>query len=174
VSLIDSGYADSVVVDFCRQWDVGVWPIKGDNQTLTTKGIKSFNASKTKTGDLLYVITVNHYKDRIAPVLRRTWRPEEGIQRPYTFNAPVDTTDDELKELTREYKIEKKFPNGRKVYEWHRPHGADNELWDLIVYGHASVEIVAQQVCMEHFEMESVDWTGFWELCRSGIFYEKK
>jgi phage terminase large subunit GpA-like protein len=171
VSLIDSGYAESVVVDFCRQWAGGVWPIKGDNQTLTTKGIKSFSASKTKTGELLYVITVNHYKDRIAPVLRRTWRPDEGIQRPYTFNAPVDMTDDELKELTREYKIEKKFPNGRKVYEWHRPHGADNELWDLIVYGHASVEIIAQRICMEEYELDAVDWQRFWDYCRTGVFW---
>jgi len=172
VSLVDSGYAESVVVDFCRQWSNGVWPIKGNTQTLTDKSIKSFKASKTNTGELLYVITVNHYKDRIAPVLRQTWRPEEGIQRPYTFNAPVDTTDDELKELTREYKIEKKFPNGRKVYEWHRPNGADNELWDLIVYGHASVEILAWIILVHEHQMETVDLGQFWEYCKTGSFYD--
>jgi phage terminase large subunit GpA-like protein len=176
VHLIDSGWAESVVLDFCRQWSAErcVWPIKGDKNDISDKGITNFKESKAKTGDLLYVIKVNHYKDRIAPILGRPWRTEKGIQRPYTFNAPADTTDDEIKELTKEWKREKKLANGRIAgYEWHRPHGADNELWDLLVYGHASVEILAWLICVKNYKMETVDWPQFWEYCKTGVFWQE-
>lgn len=171
ISLIDARFATSVVVDFCQQWDFGVFPIMGRNRPAKFQKIDAFAESKTKLGEFYYAITVDLYKDRIAPVLQRMWRPEEGPQRPYTFNAPMDTTDDELKELTREYKIEEKLPNGQKNYRWHRPHRADNELWDLLVYGHASVEILAWLICLKHYELETMDWFQFWEYCKQGAFF---
>ena len=104
-------------------------------------------------------------------MLRRNWRHEEGVQDEYTFNAPVDTTGDELRELTREIKKEKELPSGLKVWVWYRPGGAPQELWDLMVYGHASVEILAWSVCIKYFEAEQVDLPRFWQLCEVDQLY---
>ena len=104
-------------------------------------------------------------------MLRRNWRPDEGPQDEYTFNAPVDTTDDELRELTREVKKKKTLPNGQEEWIWHRPGGAPQELWDLMVYGHAQVEILAWMMCVQHFEVEAVDWQWFWNILEEQKIY---
>lgn len=166
MSLIDARYNTDVVLGFCSQWPAWVYPIMGTERSANTKTIQPFRQSKTKSGYPYFLIMVDDYKDRNAPALRRRWRPEHGIQRPYTFNAPTDATDDEIKELTREYRKEIDPGNSRKGYKWHRPHGADNELWDLLNYGHASVDILAWIVC-EHYGLETVDLQAFWEYCKS-------
>lgn len=172
MTLVDAawGEATATVIEFCQQWETGVYPFMGRDRPVKATDIEPFRESRTKSGAFYFKIVVDHYKDRIAPALRRRWRPEQGIQRPYIFNAPTDTTDDEIKELTREYKREK-TTNGVKGYEWHRPHGAKNELWDLLVYGHASVEILAWWVCVKHYQLEGVDWSQFWEYCKGGVFW---
>jgi phage terminase large subunit GpA-like protein len=166
LTFIDASWSTPTVVDFCKQWQSGVYPIMGRERPSKAQSIKEFAEFRTQAGTIGYRILVDHYKDRIAPALRRDWRPEQGTQPDYQFNAPLDTTDAELKELTREYRREKLHPNGTVTYYWHRPHGADNELWDLMVYGHASVEVMAWMVCVQHFQEETVDWPRFWDYVR--------
>jgi len=106
---------------------------------------------------------VDHYKDRIAPVLRREWTEDSGPQNAYHFNAPLDMTDAQIKELTVESRREQTDSQGNTTYTWYRPGNARNELWDLLVYGHAAVEILAWSLCIKQFELETIDWERFWE-----------
>jgi hypothetical protein len=46
---------------------------------------------------------------------------------------------------------------------WYRPGNAKNELWDLFSYGQAGVEIIAYGVCIQQFELETIEWDRFWE-----------
>lgn len=173
LTFVDASWATATVVDFCAEWEAGVCPIMGRDRPAKAQTIKEFAEFTTQAGTVGYRILVDHYKDRIAPVLRRgMWRPEEGKQDKYTFNAPLDTTDDELRELTREVKKPKKLPNGQEVWVWHRPSGAAQELWDLMVYAHASVEVLAWAVCVKQFGLDAVDWLQFWEYCKQGVFYD--
>ena len=144
------------------------------NPNRSSKRIKEFQEFTTQSGTVAYNINVDYYKDRLAPVLRRNWRPDEGPQDEYTFNAPVDASDEELRELTREVKKKKTLPNGLEVWVWYRPGGAPQELWDLMVYGHASVEILAWSVCIKHFEEEQIDWPRFWKLAEDNQLYFKE
>jgi phage terminase large subunit GpA-like protein len=80
-------------------------------------------------------------------------------------------TDRQLKELTVETRREKKDDRGNTTYFWHRPGNAQNELWDLLVYGHAAVEILAWQICVRHFELETVDWPRFWDYIDTHELY---
>ena len=96
-------------------------------------------------------------------MLRREWVEDAGQQKRYHFNAPVDLGDKELKELTAEVRREKQDENGNVSYYWHRPGNARNELWDLLVYGNAAVEIIAWSICIQHFELETIDWPQFWD-----------
>jgi phage terminase large subunit GpA-like protein len=163
LTLIDAGYANDTVTSFCADYAGGVYPILGRDRPAKNQAIKEFAEFNTQAGTIGYKILVDHYKDRIAPVLRREWVQESGPQNRYHFNAPVDISDKQLKELTVETRREKTDDKGQTVYYWHRPGNARNELWDLLVYGHAAVEILAWSICIQHFELETVDWPKFWD-----------
>lgn len=163
LTLIDAGYAHDTVISFCADYVHAVYPILGRDRPSKTQTIKEFASFETQLGTTGYRIIVDHYKDRIAPVLRREWHPENGQQDPYHFNAPVGTTDAQIKELTVETRREKIDASGNVSYEWHRPGNARNELWDLLCYGHAAIEIYAWSVCIKQFELKTVDWPKFWD-----------
>ena len=96
-------------------------------------------------------------------MLRREWLEEAVEQKQYHWNAPVDLPDKPLKELTAEIRREKKDDKGNSSYEWYRPGNARNELWDLSVYAHAGAEILAWNICVGHFELDTIDWPRFWD-----------
>ena len=166
-TVVDAGYSNDTVCNFCGDYESGVYPILGRDRAAKNQTIKEFAPFTTQVGTTGYRILVDHYKDRLAPVLRRDWVSESGTQGFYHFNAPVDITDKQLKELTVESRREKTDENGNTVHYWHRPNAAKNELWDLLVYGHASVEVWAWDICVQHFELDSVNWGEFWAYASS-------
>lgn len=159
---IDAGYCAATVSAFCGQYASGVYPIIGRDSPAKKQRIREFDEYKTQSGVTGYRILVDHYKDRLAPVLRREWVDEGGEQNHFHFNVPIDATDKQLRELTKEIRREKINELGVVTYEWYRPGNARNELWDLLVYGHALVEILAWQVCIRYYEMDQIDWEKFW------------
>lgn len=171
ITLIDAGYANATVTTFCSEYETGVYPILGRDRPAKNQTIKEFSEFKTQQGTIGYRILVDHYKDRLATVLRREWTEDGGPQSRYHFNAPIDTTDKELQELTVEVRREKVTENGVVTYYWHRPGNARNELWDLLCYGHAAVEILAWAVCIQHFELDTIDWEQFWNYIEGEQLY---
>ena len=165
---VDAGYSNATVVSFCSDYESGVVPILGRDRPGKNQSIKEFGEFSTTLGTVGYKIVVDHYKDRLAPVLRREWTEDQGDQPAYHFNAPVNMPDAALKELTKEVRRKKVDPNtGVVSYYWHRLGSANNELWDLLVYGNASVEIIAWNICVQQFELETVDWSQFWDYAES-------
>jgi phage terminase large subunit GpA-like protein len=174
LTLIDASYSTDTVVGFCGAYASGVYPVLGRDRPAKAQRISEFAEFTTQSGTIGYRIFVDHYKDRLAPVLRREWHEQDGIQRRYHFNAPVDLTDDALKELTIEQRREKRDAAGVVSYYWHRPGNARNELWDLLVYGHAAVEIIAWNICVKHFELETVNWPEFWQFMLEQLMTAQK
>lgn len=162
-TVIDSSAYTNTVVGFCSDYGSNVWPIMGKSQISKASRVKEFAPFKTQAGTTGYTILVDYYKERLGQALRREWIEDAGTQQPWHFNAPVDTTDAQLKELTVETRREKRDDKGNVSHEWHRPGNARNELWDLLVYGHALVEILAWKICVEYYELETIDWPKFWE-----------
>ncbi len=171
ITLIDAGYANDTVTTFCADYSSGVYPILGRDRPGKNQTIKEFSEFTTQAGTTGYKITVDHYKDRLAPVLRREWLEETGPQNAYHFNAPIDIPDKHLKELTVEIRQKKTDAKGHESYVWHRPGNARNELWDLLGYCHAGVEILAWAVCIQHFKLETIDWQRFWEYLEVDQLY---
>ena len=171
LTLIDAGFANATVTSFAAQWASGVFPILGRDRTARMQKIQEFREFKTQAGYTGFKILVDHYKDRMAPVLRRDWSEERGEQKPYHFNAPIDISDKALKELTKEAKREKIDERGNRIMYWYRPGNARNELWDLLVYGQASVEIIAWSICTQQFGLETIDWPDFWNYLEQGQFF---
>jgi phage terminase large subunit GpA-like protein len=97
-----------------------------------------------------------------------------GLQPQGFFNAPLDVTDKQLKELTVEVKRERiEKTTGKRVgFEWHRPKGADNELWDCLVYANAALDLVAWNFTVGQLELEFTNWTLFYDRCEEGMFYD--
>jgi phage terminase large subunit GpA-like protein len=171
LTLVDAGYAHSTVTEFCAAYSEGVYPILGRERPSKSQKIREFAPFKTQKGTCGYNITVDHYKDRLAPVLRREWSENAGRQKVYHFNAPADIKDKALKELTVEIRSEKLDAHGNLTQYWHRPGNVANELWDLLVYGHAAVDILAWSICIQHFELETIDWHRFWDYIESEKLY---
>lgn len=171
LTLIDAGYANDTVVTFCSDYAEGVYPILGRERPAKNQTIKEFAEFKTSLGTIGYRILVDHYKDRNSLALRRDWYEEQGLQRVYHFNAPLNATDKQLKELTVERRVEEQDDRGNTVFKWHRPGNAPNELWDLLGYGHAGVEIFAWLICIQHFELDNVDWAVFWDYIQNDRLY---
>jgi phage terminase large subunit GpA-like protein len=172
LTLIDSGFRADDVYRFAEEYVAGVYPVKGRDDSTRNARDREFSDFKTPMGTMAYGIFVGFYKDRWSAALRRSW-DGLGLQPQGHFNAPVDTTDKQLKELTVEVKREKieKTTGKRLGFEWHRPGGADNELWDLIVYNNAALDLVAHDVCIRQQEMAFVNWVYFYERCSEGLFF---
>lgn len=169
ITFIDAGYANERVVNFCEEYAAGVYPVLGRERPAKSQRIKEFAEFETQSGTRGYRILVDHYKDRLGPVLRREWSRDSGPQKRYHFNAPQNISDKQIKELTAEKRMEKIDANGHKSYYWHRPSGVRNELWDLLVYGHAAVEVLAVAICRETWGLDSVDWARFWDFMEARL-----
>lgn len=164
LTLIDSGYRADDVYTFCSEYASAVFPVKGRDATQAAN-LREFSEFKTPNGQVGYGVTVDFYKDRLSSALRRSW-DGVSLQPPGHFNAPLDATDKQLKELTVETKREKvDNKTGQRLgFFWHRPSGADNELWDCLVYGSAGLDLIAHDVCVKQLERESVNWHEFFSI----------
>ncbi len=162
--LIDAGYRGDTVYRFAAQYEFGVYPIRG-RETPQAAGIKEFSDLKTPTGMQAFGISVDVYKDRWSTALLAHW-DGMGLQPEGHFNAPLDADDKQLKELTVESRHEKiDDKTGKRLgWFWHRPSGAANELWDLLVYNSCALDLLAWDHC-EGLEMDHTDWALFFDDC---------
>lgn len=167
LTLIDSSYRTDTVYRFTAEYMAGVFPVKGRDAPPKSAQIKEFSSFSTPMGTTAYGLTVDLYKDRWSASLRRSW-DGVSVQPDGHFNAPVDATDQQLKELTVETKREKiEKATGKRVgFEWYRPSGAANELWDLLIYNNAALDLIAWDVCRNQLALEFVNWTAFYDLCQ--------
>lgn len=172
ITLIDSGYQTDKVYEFCASYEGGVYPVKGRDAPPKSAALREFSEFTTTLGVNAYGITVSLYKDRWSAALRRSW-DGASVQPMGHFNAPVDITDAQLRELTAEVKREViEASSGRRVgFEWHRPSGAANELWDLLVYNNAALDMVAWNTCHGDLELEQIDWPTFYDLIEKEQFF---
>lgn len=173
MTMVDCGYRPDIVYEFCNAYEAGVYPVQGRDAPPKAARIQEFSQFKTSLGSFAYGVTVNIYKERWHAALRRQW-DGMGIQPEGHFNAPMDATDAELKELTVETKHAKieKATGKRLGFEWKRPSGAANELWDLLVYNNAALDLIAWDLMCNQLGRESVSWPEFWALLANGHFFE--
>lgn len=163
-TFIDSGFNHDTVVGFCSDFSGGVFPVKGREYPPKSAKVREFFNLDSASGVKGYGITVDVYKERWSNALKRTW--QEGPQQPRChFNAPENATDLQLKELTTEYRREKYEKGTKKMvgYEWFRPSGAANELWDVLIYSAAAVDLIAYDRCVEYWGLEGTDMLKFWD-----------
>lgn len=173
LGLIDSGYRTDIVYQFCNQIGDGFYPSKGVKMSKAGARLKEFSSISTTLGLEGYNITVDLYKDRWYSGLKRSW-DNVGTMPKGHFNAPVDMTDKQLKELTVETKRMILDASTQKIVgtEWHRPSGSRNELWDLLIGANAALDIVAYQICIGQYGLEKIDWVQFWEYVEeNNIFF---
>jgi len=171
-TFIDSGFSTDIVNLFCSEFGEYVTPIKGVGMPGKTAMIKEFDLSTNKLGRRSVNVTVDLYKDRWSAGLRRQWNGQ-AAQPAHYFNAPLDMTDKQLKELTVEHKREKvEASTGKRVgFEWHRPGNARNELWDLLMYNNAALEYVAWVYCTDVLELDHLNMVAFYDMIEDEAYY---
>jgi phage terminase large subunit GpA-like protein len=164
LTLIDSGYLTDTVHRFCERYEYGVFAVRGRVAPPQSSPYKEFwSYEAPTTGQLAWSASVDMYKDRWASALRRQW-DGLSLQPEGHFNVPADATNEQLKELTVETRRAKVDPSsGRALgFTWHRPSGADNELWDLVIYNNVALDILAFDLCMQQMGLEQIDWDLFY------------
>jgi phage terminase large subunit GpA-like protein len=175
LTLIDSGYLTDQVYQFCSEYESGVSPVKGRDLPPKSATVKEFADFETPMGTRAYTVTVDLYKDRWSAALRKQW-DEQSIQPTGHFNAPMNATDAQLKELTVETKVKRVQQGTDKElgYEWKRPSGANNELWDCLVYNNAALDLLAWDTCRNELGEDHVDWLQFYShIERHKKFFEE-
>lgn len=172
MTLIDSGFLPDTVHAFTADYAHSVYAIRGRQLPPKTSKVPEFSQFTNPMGNTSFNITVDLYKDRWSSALRRSW---DGVGQlgAGMLSAPIDVSDKQLKELTVETKREKiDSATGQRVgFVWHRPSGADNELWDLLVYGSAAFDMLAWDVCRNQLGLEAVNWQAFYAMCETQRIY---
>lgn len=175
LTLVDSGYAQSEVLEFCYYTD-GTVPIKGIHGAQKGATFQEFKVSSTKMGVDVYNLNVNLYKDRYYSSLNRKWNESEQ-QPEYCVNFPIDITRAQMLEFKAENKVPVKDPMTGAIqgFKWERK--GDNEGWDLLVYNNAALDILAHDVIVNQGGRDQVNWLEFFEFCRTGrdgqpVYYE--
>lgn len=168
LTLVDAGFRQDTTFRFVREYSAGVVATKG--RPLVRGGnLKHF--SPMPASCVAFTILVDAYKERLSAFLKQSWEGF-GLQPEGQFNAPLNATDAQLKELTVEVKREKVVNGVRVGWEWHRPSGSRNELWDLSVMNAAGLDMIAHEVCPPDPKSGAftVSWFTFWELAAGGAF----
>jgi terminase, large subunit len=164
LTLIDCGYLPDQVFRIVDLYSAGVYAVRGRDAPPKSSPYKEFwQTTNATTGQIVWSASVDMYKDRWSAALKRQW-DGQSVQPEGHFNAPLDATDAQLKELTVETRREKVDveTNRRLGFGWHRPSGADNELWDLLVYNNVALDIIAFDACIQQMGLEQIDWPRFW------------
>lgn len=164
ITLVDSGYLTDQVYRFCEEFPAGVFPCKG-KEAGPTSTIKPYAEFKTPSGIIGFLLTVDYYKDRWSAHLRREW-DGIGLQPVGHFNAPHNITEAQLRELTVETKRPRAVSTtGREGgFAWHRIPGAANELWDLLIYASAALELLAANFSAGA-KFPYTNWPLFYKTC---------
>lgn len=163
LSFVDAGWEPDTVSTFCAKFESGVFPIVGRRRPANASALKTHTTLKLDSGCRGFTIYVDGYKDRLAGALRRVWTFEEhGAQPVNHVNFPLDITTKQLNELTVETKEKEIDKYGKASYFWFRPSGTRNELWDLMAYNMATVDILAADMCVAQAELPEVDMDFFW------------
>ena len=172
LTVIDSGYLPSQVYKFCEKFSGGVMAIKGREASTKTAIFKEFSRFQTNAGTAVYGVNTTLYKDRMASALHKKW-DRKSLQDEGAFNMPLDISDDCVSELTAESKQEHvNTDTGEITTRWKRPSGVKNELWDLLIYAAAAIDIIAVTVCEIDLQLEKeVDWVQFWDYIESQKLY---
>ena len=164
-TVIDASELSDLVYDFCGQWGDNVLPLRGRDIPIKGSTLKQFSLQLNATGTEYAAVTVDMYKDRWSQALSKQWSGVDSMPRGH-FNAPDDITKAQLTELTVEYKRVERDPDTNKIIrtKWHRPGGSRNELWDLLVYNTAAIEMVALHACADIAGIEALVWPEFWAM----------
>lgn len=175
LTLVDSGYLPTVVYAFVGQWGSGVIAIRGEANPKKADANRLFSQMHTPLGDRAFEIAVNAYKERLHLSLQRTWEPSWGPQHEDHLSFPSNLSDEQLKELTVEKRVEEIDPRTRqrKGWRWHRPSGSRNELWDLAVYASCSVDMLAWGYCRHQLGLDQVLWGEFWSYTDRGVYFKQ-
>ena len=129
-------------------------------------------ATIEKAGGFVYLLNTTKIKDRIAASFRRDWNTGE-LQQEWTPNFPEDFRDDLLRQYEAESKVSVIDKRTNKITGtmWKNSPGADNHLFDTTCYNHCCLEMIAESVCKNDLQLESLSWNDFWSYCSEGGYY---
>ncbi len=177
MTFIDAAWGESTdtVYQFCRQYSENVYPTFGAEKL--KDGVTLQQVSKNtiqKAGCMCYRINTVKMKDRVSRMLNAVWYSGQ-LQPMFYLNFPDDLREDYFAQFTAEHKVPvyDKKTNKFLGYIWKLIQGRDNHAFDLAGYHFAALELMAETVCINDLELESLQWPQFFEYMTS-LFKKSK
>ena len=175
ITLVDSGHYTDAVYAFCSRYSNGVYACKGMDWIRNGETYQAFSQSTlSRIGlPLAYHINTGKLKDRISTSMNVSrWNSDEA-QPDFYPNFPEDFRDDYFKMFEAEEKVDvvNRVTNQWEKTVWRAKAGAPNHAFDTYVYSLAALEIFAEDICRNDFNLGYLHWPTFWEYARGGAFF---
>jgi hypothetical protein len=159
-ALVDARCADDAVRFFCRKFANGVYPMHRRRRQRQVRadarqGVLERQVNRDAAPSIScrlerqysYAVDLDYYKDQLAFAVCQKWTEGEGSQKPDHINFPVDIPDAVLRQMTIERRREERGRNGNPIRRyWHRSGTVAGELWELMAYGYAALDVAAREV----------------------------
>ena len=167
MTFIDAAWGESTdtVYQFCRQYSENVYPIFG--APILKDGISLTPVTKNtqeKAGCMCYRVNTMKLKDRVSRLINSVWYSGQKQQMFY-LNFPDDLNEDFFKQFTAENKVPlyDKRTNRFLGYEWKLIQGRANHAFDLAGYHYAAVELIAETICLNELNLDSLSWPAYFD-----------
>ena len=177
MTFIDSGWGKhtDVVYRFCSEYSSGVYAIKGEEYVPGGLTYRMFTKPTLEKAGLpaAYNINTTKLKDRLSRYLGLLQWDTGQLQPDWYPNYPENLGDEFFRMYEAEYRMDVKDKDtGKFKYtRWKHVTGTDNHALDTTVYNLAALELVADRVCREELELNTLSWRDFWEYCKTRIFF---
>jgi phage terminase large subunit GpA-like protein len=177
ITLVDSGHYTEYVYEFVKRHSFGVYACKGQKWLNNGETYTLFSAKALQHIGIPQAFHVNtgKLKDKISVLLDRSFWVSGQYQPWWYPNFPEDFRDDYFQMFEAEVKEEQlDLKTHRYVGSlWKQLFGKPNHAFDTYVYNLAALEIAAEYYCKDQLGMQALDYTAFWEVAKTGEFYEE-
>jgi phage terminase large subunit GpA-like protein len=176
ITIVDSGHYTEYVYEYVKRHSFGVYACKGQKYLLNGETYSLFSQKALQQIGMAqaFHISTGKLKDKISVLLTQSFWVS-GQSQPWWYpNFPEDFRDDYFQMFEAEVKEEMIDKKTNKVTGtlWRQLFGKANHALDTYVYNLAGLEIAAEYYCRERLGLPALDYTAFWEVARTGEFYE--
>lgn len=168
---IDTGHYTDFAYSFIDNSNYPVVGVRGDKESKYRKydaDTASFKPARER--GKLYLIDVNHVKDRLAECMKLKWNAGQDTEQPPGFmNFPIPSTglylfNNYFSHYEAEHKVAQESKDGEVSFRWvKKSSNSQNHMFDVRIYNMALKDIIVEIVTKE-FKIKKGVWTDFCQI----------
>ncbi len=169
ITSIDTGHYTDFAYNFIDTTNYSVVGVRGDKESKYRKydaDTASFKPGRERAK--LYLIDVNHVKDKLADAMKLKWSIQDTEQPPGFMNFPIPSgglylLNNYFSHFEAEHKVAQEKDDGI-AFRWvKKSSNSQNHMWDVRVYNMALKDVIVHLVTTE-FKIKKGVWADFCKL----------